>query len=160
MYGLPQRIANRIGRNLGLRSSLMTRRLPFRLQEGRDLAAFLSALRHGLCGLASCLCRQLFTLASDDSRNLRRDDKTYGSRFADMLEEDRVALLFLTVRLHDIELRAADAERRNDTRNACFCAHNIGSSRYLSLWSASIYREQQRPPLIQRGSRDFLLRIT
>ena len=116
VYGLPQRIANRIGRNLGLRSSLMTRRLPFRLQEGRDLATFLSPLRHRLCSLASCLCSQLFTLVSDDSRNLRRDYKTDSSRFADMFEKDCVSLLSLPVGLDDIELSAADPEWRDNAR--------------------------------------------
>ena len=45
-----------------------------------------------------------------------------------MLEEDRVALLFLPVGLHDIELSAADAERRDNARHRRLCDGHIGKS--------------------------------
>jgi hypothetical protein len=128
VYGLPHLIAKRIGRNFDFRISLPTRCLSLRPQEGWDLAAFLSPLRYGFCSLAPCLCRQLFTLAGDDRRNLWWDDQANGSRFADMLEEDRVALFFLPVCLHDIELRAANAERRHDTRYVTLCANHVGKA--------------------------------
>src|SRR5206468_1128009 len=67
-------------------------------------------------------------LASDDSRNLWRDDKAHGSRFADMFEEDRVALFFLAIGLHDIELRAADTKRRHHARYGCFRRYYVGKS--------------------------------
>ena len=54
---------------------------------------FLSLLGDGFRRLTSRLCRQLVTLASDDSRNLRRDDEAHCSGFADMFEKDRVALI-------------------------------------------------------------------
>jgi len=70
----------------------------------------------------------LVTLASDDSRNLRRNDEAHCSRFADMFEKNRVALFSLPVRLHDIKLGAADTERRDDARNRSFCLRDVGKS--------------------------------
>src|SRR5690349_14272145 len=121
-------IAKRIGRSFGFCISHLSRRLTFRLQKGWNLTTFSSLLRNGLCSLASGFCRRLFTLSSNDGRNLRRDYKAHCSRFADMFQEDCVALLFLAVSLHNIELSATDTERRDNARDGCFHFGDIWES--------------------------------
>src|SRR4051794_37456876 len=121
-------IAKRIGRSFGFCISHLSRWVTFRLQKGSGLTPFFSLPRDGLCSLASGFCPQLFTLSSNDCRNLRRDYKAHCSRFADMLQEDCVALLFLAVGLHNIELSATDTERRDNARYRCFHFGDIWES--------------------------------
>src|SRR5439155_18955675 len=76
----------------------------------------------------SSLCGQLVALTSNDSRNSWRDYEADCSRFADMFHKDGVALFFLAVSLHNIELSATDPERRDDTRDGCFRECDIWES--------------------------------
>jgi hypothetical protein len=70
----------------------------------------------------------LFTLTSDNRRYLRRDDQPHSATIADVLEKDCVALLFLTKRLHDIELRTANAEKRDDSSYRNFGVRDVGKA--------------------------------